>query len=48
MFYIPYVSRKINTVNPAHAAISIKQSPVLKRNLFIVLSWEISYELNLF
>ena len=36
------------TVKPAHAVTSIKQSPVLKGHLFVVLSLKISYELNLF
>jgi hypothetical protein len=37
-----------NTVKPAHEVTSIMQSPVLKGHLFLVLSWKISYELNLF
>jgi len=36
-----------STVKPAHEVISIKQSPVLKGQMFLVLSWKISYELNL-
>ena len=36
------------TVKPAHAVTSIKQSSVLKGHCFRVLSWKISYELNLF
>ena len=36
------------TVKFAHAVTSIKQSPVLKGHLFVVLSYKISYELNLF
>jgi hypothetical protein len=36
------------TVQPAHAVISIKQSPVLKGRLFLVLSLNKSYDLNLF
>ena len=36
------------TVKSAHAVTSIKQSPVLKGRLFVVLSLKISYELNLF
>ena len=35
------------TVKQAHSATSIKQSPVLKGNIFVVLSYKISYELNL-
>jgi len=35
-------------VKPVHAVTSIKQSPVLSGYLFLVLSWKISYELNLF
>jgi hypothetical protein len=35
-------------VKPAYAVTSIKQSPVLKGHLFIVLSQKIYYELNLF
>ena len=38
----------LDTVNPAYAVTSIKQSPVLKGHLFLVLSQNISYELNLF
>jgi len=36
------------TVKPAHVVTSIKQSPVLKGHLFLVLSLKILYELNLF
>jgi hypothetical protein len=36
------------TVVPADAVTSIMQSPVLKGHIFIVLSWKISCELNLF
>jgi hypothetical protein len=36
------------TVKPVHAVTSIKQLPVLKGYLFLVLPLEISYELNLF
>ena len=36
------------TVKPSHQITSIKQSPVLKDHLFLVLSQKISYELNLF
>jgi hypothetical protein len=36
------------SVKPPHAVTSIKQSPVLKGHLFLVLSKKISYELNLF
>jgi hypothetical protein len=37
----------MNTLKPAHAVTSIKQSPVLKGHIFLVLSEKISYELNL-
>ena len=40
--------RTSHTVKPAHAFTSIKQSPVLKSHIFLVLSQKISYELNLF
>jgi hypothetical protein len=33
-----------NTAKPADAVTPIKQSPVLKGHLFLVLSWKISYE----
>ena len=36
----------INIVKPANTVTSIKQSPVLKGHYFIVLSYEISYDLN--
>ena len=36
------------TVEPVHAVTSIKQSPVLKGHIFLVLSQKILYELNLF
>jgi hypothetical protein len=36
------------TVKPTHAVTSIKQSPVLKCHLFLVMPWKISYELKLF
>jgi len=36
------------TEKPAHAVAFIKQSPVLKGYIFVVLSYKISYELNLF
>jgi hypothetical protein len=42
-----FMSKKI-TVKPVQAVTSIKQSPVLKVHLFLVLSQKISYELNLF
>jgi len=35
-------------VKPTHTVISIKQSPVLKGYLLLVLSLNISYELNVF
>jgi len=38
----------IYTVKPAYAVTSIKQSIVLKGRLFLVLSYKILYELNLF
>jgi hypothetical protein len=38
----------VSIVKPAHAAISIQQSPVLKGHLLLVLSQKISCELNLF
>jgi hypothetical protein len=38
----------VYTVKPAHAVTSIKQSPVLKDQIFLVLLWKISYEFNLF
>ena len=39
---------KINTVKPAHTITSIKQSPVLKGYLFLVLSHKFSYKLIFF
>ena len=36
------------TIKPAHEVTSIKRSPVLKGHFFLVLSWKISYDLNLF
>jgi len=36
------------TVKPVNTATFIKQSPVLKDHLFLVMSLEISYELKLF
>ena len=36
------------TVKSAQTVISIKQSPVLKDHLFLVLSFKVSYVLNLF
>jgi len=41
-------SKKTYTVKPAHVVTSIKQSPVLKKSHFLTLSYNISYELNLF
>jgi hypothetical protein len=38
----------LNTNNQSIAVTSIKQSPVLKGHLFLVLSYIISYELSLF
>ena len=38
----------VYTVKPAQVVTSIKKSPVLIGHLFLVLSWKISYELNLF
>ena len=38
----------IQAVKHAHAVTSIKQSPVLKGPLFLVQSYKISFELNLF
>ena len=38
----------ISIVTPTHVITSIKQSPVLKGHLFLVLSYNSSYELNLF
>jgi hypothetical protein len=43
-----YTYRTSHTVKPAHAFTSIKQSPVLKSHIFLVLSQKISYDLNLF
>ena len=37
-----------NTVKPAHEVTSIKQSPALKGQLFLVKSLKIPYELHLF
>jgi superfamily I DNA and/or RNA helicase len=34
----------VNKVKPAHAVTSIKQSPVLKGHIFLVLSLKISFE----
>ena len=39
---------KLNTVKPAHVGTSIKQPPLLKDHIFLVLSQKTSYELNLF
>ena len=36
------------TIKPAHAVTSIKQPPVLKGHIFLVLSQRNIYELNLF
>ena len=36
------------TVKLAHAVTYIKQSPVLKGHICLVLSYKVSYELNLF
>ena len=48
-FYFIYVfGKKVYTVKPAHVVTSIKQSPVLKGRLFLVLPQKLSYELNLF
>jgi len=41
-------THRYREVIPAQVVTSIKQSPVLKGHLFLVPSWEISYELNLF
>jgi hypothetical protein len=38
----------LNTVKPAHVDPSIKQSHVLNGHIFFLLSYNISYELNLF
>ena len=38
----------LNTVKAAYEVTSIKQSPVLKGHIFLVLSQKISYELDLF
>jgi len=48
MKYYPIKFSKTYTVKPANAVTSIKQTPVLKGNFFLVLSLKISYELNLF
>ena len=43
------VEKKLtNTVKPVHAVTSIKQSSALKGHLVPVMSYKISYELNLF
>ena len=42
------LKEKKYTVKPVQAVTSIKQSPVLKGHLFLVLSYNILYELNLF
>jgi len=42
------VSNIIYIVKPTQAVTSIKQSPVLKGHPFLVMSWKISYELNIF
>jgi len=39
---------QMNTVKPVHVVTSIKQSPFFKEHTFLVLSYTISYELNLF
>ena len=33
-----YFTMQMNTVKPAHVVTSIKQSPVLKRHIFLILS----------
>jgi hypothetical protein len=38
----------VYTVKHANSITSIKQSPVLKGDIFLVLSYTISYEFNLF
>jgi hypothetical protein len=41
---LQFLTRHISsTVKPAHAVASIKQSPVIKGHLFLVLSYKISY-----
>ena len=42
------ILQNIITVKPAEAVSSIKQSPVLKGHLFLVLSQKTLYEMNLF
>jgi len=37
-----------DTIKPTHAVTSIKQLPVLKGRLFLVLSWEIDMNLTSF
>jgi len=39
---------KLNTVKPAHVVTSLKQPPLLKDHLFLILSQKTSYEFNLF
>ena len=38
----------LKTIKPVDAVTSIKQSPVLKGHLFLILLQKISYEFNLF
>ena len=47
-FVITLIYSNINVIKPAHAVTSIKQSPVLKSHLFLVLPYLISFEFNLF
>jgi hypothetical protein len=42
------ILQNLITVKPAKAVTSIKQSPVLKGHLFLVLSYKNLYEMNLF
>ena len=39
---------RLSNIKPAHVITSIKQSPVLKGHIFIVLSQKMSYDFNLF
>ena len=38
----------LNLVKPAHVDISIQQPPILNGHYFLILSFKMSYELNIF
>jgi len=43
-----YLDVLSNTLKPAYAVTPVKQTPVVKGHLFLVLSMKIPYDLNLF